>query len=91
MTYAQDRFYHTRIQHRGADGQVRKMEQFTYESYGTLYDILVFQGTQFVRVNCGPLSNVISDWKPAHYAISDHFKLTEKSMEIKNEGSTQRA
>ncbi len=74
--YAQDRFYRSWTLHRGADGQLRNMEQFTYESHGAIYDVLLFEGLKLVRVNCGPLSNMISDWKPAHYAIESHFELT---------------
>lgn len=75
MTYAQDRFYHSQILHRGHDGEVREMEQYTYESHSTLYDVLVFEGSKFVRVNCGSLSCMIDKWTPAHYEIERHFNL----------------
>ncbi len=73
--YAEDRFYHSQILHRGADGQVREMEQYTYDSHTTIYDVLVFEGSRMVRVNCGPLSIMICNWKPAHYAVERHFEL----------------
>ncbi len=73
--YAQDRFYRNWMFHRGADGQLRNMEQFTYESHSSVYDVLLFEGSMFVRENCGPLSCFISKWKPAHYAIASHFEL----------------
>ena len=73
--YAQDRFYRSQVLHRGHDGKVREMDQYTYDSHSTLYDVLVFEGSKFVRVNSGPLSIFISNWKPAHYAIERHFEL----------------
>jgi hypothetical protein len=80
--YARDRFFHTQILHRSPDGKMRKMKQYSYElqsvlgkSYTTFYDVLVFENSKFVRTNCSALSNMISDWKPAHYAIEQHFDL----------------
>ena len=72
-----DRFYRTWILHRGADGALRNIEQFTYDSHKVIYDVLLFEGTKLVRTNYGPLSNIISDWKPAHYAIEAHFNLNK--------------
>ncbi len=61
--------------HRGADGITRDSETFTYESGKALYDIIVIAGLQFVSVNMGKKSNMISDWTPHHYAIAAHFNL----------------
>lgn len=63
--------------HKGADGQIRESHCYSYESHNALYDIILIAGLQFVRVNMGPLSNMISDWKPHHYKIADHFNLHE--------------
>ena len=71
----QHRFSHHNGLHRGADGITRASATFTYESGKALYDIVVIEGLQFVRVNCGPLSNMVSDWTPHHYAIAAHFAL----------------
>lgn len=73
--YAQDRFYRSQVLHRGHDGKVREMDQYTYDSHSTLYDVLVFEGFVMVRTNSGPLSNMIDKWRPAHYAIERHFEL----------------
>ena len=75
MNLAQDRFYDSWVLHRGADGVLRNMHQFTYETHNALYDVLVFEGAKFYRKNCGALSNLISSITPIHYAIENHFSI----------------
>ncbi len=62
--------------HKGADGKVRESATYAYESTMAFYEISVIEGHMFVSTNCGPLSNLICDWKPHHYAIADHFGLS---------------
>ena len=73
--YAQSRFYRSDSQFKGADGRIRQAVVYSYESHSVLYDMLLIEGMKFVRVNCGGLSNMICNWKPAHYAIERHFEL----------------
>lgn len=75
MAYAEDRFYKSAAQFEGADGHVRQAAVYTYDSHTTLYEVLLIEESKFVRTNCGALSNLISDWTPAHYAIEHHFSL----------------
>jgi hypothetical protein len=78
MKTAQDRFYKSDSTFLGADGKRRPCKVYSYESRNTLYDVLVFteeNNFRCVRVNCEQLSNMISDWRPHHYAIENHFGL----------------
>lgn len=73
--YSLDRFSQSETQFQCADGSIRPARVYTYESQKALFDILIIENAKFVRTNCGSLSCFINDWKPAHYAIENHFKL----------------
>ena len=75
MRTAEHRFYKSDTQFRGADSRVRPAAVYSYESHKALYDVLEIEGLRFVRVNMGPLSNLICDWRRHHYAIEHHFGL----------------
>lgn len=78
MTLALDRFSSHWTRFRGADGVTRPVHVFTYESHAVLYDVLVFENennAKFYRKNCGPLSSLISNITPIHYAIESHFNV----------------
>ena len=76
MPYADDRFSKSWFNFRNSvTGELVSMEIFVYESHSFIYDVTKIDGSLVVRVNCGQWSNLISDWKPAHYAICDHFNL----------------
>lgn len=76
MRTSPNRYSKIDILHRGADGVLRSAKVYCYEATNGLYDVVVIEGAQFVRVDMGPLSNLISDWKPHHYAICSHFGLS---------------
>ena len=75
MPYSDDRFLKGWFNYRSPKGEFVSVEQFTYESHSFIYDVLPRNGQLLVRVNCGKWSNLITDWKPAHYAVCDHFNL----------------
>ena len=75
MRTSESRFYTGDSSFKGADGILRAAKVFSYESQRSLYDVLVIEGMKFVRVNNGQISNMISNWKPHHYAIENHFNL----------------
>lgn len=81
MRLSKDRFSSHEGLFKGADKIIRKSKVYTYETgtghsvFAAIYDIVIIEGSKFVRVNCGPCSNLISDWKPIHYAIDSHFNL----------------
>lgn len=75
MNLSQKRFLKGDARFRGADGIIREAKVYSYETQSKLYDIILIDGMKLVRVNCGQLSNMISDWKPIHYRIEQHFKL----------------
>ena len=51
------------------------VNMFTYETGNGLYDIMIFSGGKFYRVNMGKWSNLITDIKPIHYMIEKHFSI----------------
>lgn len=71
----QDQFYQGAATFKGADGRVREATVYSYESASILYDVLMIEGSMYVRTNTGQLSNMISSWRPIHYRIVDHFNL----------------
>ncbi len=85
MTLAKHCFSNHTGNHKGADGKVRESATYTYETTGrdaAIYDVVIIEGLQFVRVNMGPLSNFITDFKPVHYEIINHFRLNRASPRI---------
>lgn len=77
MNAATDRFYLGQFNYRvDGDDALHTAPLYSYESKSTLYDVLVLNGMRYVRVNCGPWSNIISAWKLPHYEIERHFGLT---------------
>ena len=77
MNLSDKRFSKFSTQFKGADGLVRPATVYAYETHNAIYDIVLIEGLQFVRVNMGKLSNLISDWRPIHYAIDSHFHITD--------------
>ncbi len=75
MPYPKHRFNKYTGMHRGADGVLRQAAVHSYKAANAEYEVAVIDGLRLVRVNDGPLSNFISDWQPAHYAIETHFGL----------------
>ncbi|CAN8140191.1 hypothetical protein THIOSC15_2100003 [uncultured Thiomicrorhabdus sp.] len=51
---------------------------YGYETHNDIYDVLVVDKARYVRKNTGQWSNLIDAWEPIHYAIEQHFKLSEK-------------
>ena len=75
MRVSEDRFSQHEALFRGADDVLRTAKVYTYEATTGLYDVLVIEGMRFVRVDMGKPSNLITAWKPHHYAIEKHFGL----------------
>ena len=75
MRTSENRFSSYEGLYRGADGVTRPTKVYCYESTNALYDVMLIAGLKLVRTNCGPLSNMISDWKPHHYKIESHFTI----------------
>ena len=75
MNLSQSRFFKSDSRFKGHDGRTRDATVYSYETHDALYDVLLIEGGKYVRVNCGQLSDMISSWKPIHYAIEAHFEL----------------
>ena len=75
MPLSIERFSKRDIRFKGADETMRYAKVYTYETHDKLYDVMIIDGLKLVRVNCGQLSNMISNWKPIHYKIEQHFNL----------------
>jgi len=48
---------------------------YSYESKAKRYDVMIYNGLQFVRLNMGNWSNLVCDFKQTHYKILAHYKL----------------
>lgn len=71
-----DRFMRGDFNFRRTDGgAVETVPLYSYESHGKLYDLLVLDGQELVRVNMGAWSNRIDAWERAHYAIRAHYRI----------------
>jgi len=75
MPLSPDRFYKGSTQFRCADGTVELATVYSYETHNALYNVLIIRGGKFYRLNCGPLSNLISAIRPIHYEIERKFGI----------------
>lgn len=76
MKLAEKRFSKTFTIIEDKKGFKHNVEMFTYESGTGLYDIMLFDdGIKFYRVDMGKWGNLITDIKPIHYKIENHFNI----------------
>lgn len=70
-----DNFQSGEITIRLFDNSLVMLPVYSYESANALYDICIWEGRKFYRVNSGAWSNLISNITPIHVAIERHFNI----------------
>ena len=84
MSLSESRFFEGQFNFRrtaGADMESAPM--YSYETTGRdgkIYDLLVLDGYEHVRVNMGPWSNRIDAWCPIHYEIRHHYGIGSSAV-----------
>jgi len=85
MKLSESRFYQGHYNFRRTPESVMEsVPIYSYETIGSIYDLIVMDGCEYVRVNMCSWSNGINAWRPIHYEIRHHFGIGSSAVYAPN-------